>query len=63
MNGIGFTICIAGTEISGADASYPQVFQQQLLPLMAQHRQWWPEANTYVLRAIAHSYRSLHCTR
>ena len=39
-------LATAGTEISGADANYPEVYEQQLLPVMRQHRQWWPEADT-----------------
>lgn len=36
---------LQGTEISGTDASYPQVYEETLLPLMRQQPQWWPEAH------------------
>lgn len=42
----------AGTEIGGADANYPDVFEQTLLPVMAQQPQWWPEPRRCLLSPL-----------
>ena len=33
----------AGTEIRNADANYPEVYEETVLPVILQRPEWWPK--------------------